>query len=261
MEKGRRTIPIRNEDTARTEFRGFVEGSRIAKSIKKHLRLTVAAAIFLGGGLFASETLACEGYHVKEGDTWKSLSESSGFTVSYLQQINGKTTLNAGDTIVLPSKEELLSELADGKEVDTDILLEKKDSGKDLSNMSVDSEVKAVMNKDYEYTVQRGDYLYKLAREFDTTVKKLVEDNQLSSRVLQPGQKILIKDINSYTEPMVLSAMADATTAHFTKEDGSIIILQIPYERSQEFQQMLQEEVDVTYLLYNELAGKMLEYK
>ena len=42
------------------------------------------------------------------------------------------------------------------------------------------------------YKVKRGDNLYKIAREFNTTVSTLKEINNLVSDILQIGQELII---------------------------------------------------------------------
>jgi flagellum-specific peptidoglycan hydrolase FlgJ len=43
------------------------------------------------------------------------------------------------------------------------------------------------------YTIQRGDTLYSIARRYGTTVEAIMRDNNLSSPDISPGQKLLIK--------------------------------------------------------------------
>jgi cell wall-associated NlpC family hydrolase len=42
------------------------------------------------------------------------------------------------------------------------------------------------------YTVKKGDSLYKIARKFHTTVKKIKRLNGLRSNILRPGQKLIV---------------------------------------------------------------------
>lgn len=45
-----------------------------------------------------------------------------------------------------------------------------------------------------EYVVQRGDTLYGIAKEFDTSVQKIIELNSLSDVVIYPGQLLIIEE-------------------------------------------------------------------
>ena len=63
--------------------------------------------------------------------------------------------------------------------------------------------VRAVLNyigyiegTDNTYTVKKGDSLYKIANEYNTTVDELMKLNNLSSNLLSIGQKILIPKQN-----------------------------------------------------------------
>ena len=44
------------------------------------------------------------------------------------------------------------------------------------------------------YTVEKGDTLWKIAKEFNTTVDKIKKINNLDSNVLKIGQKLLINN-------------------------------------------------------------------
>ena len=52
-----------------------------------------------------------------------------------------------------------------------------------------------------KYTVKKGDTLYSIAKEFDTTVDKIKSDNDLSSNNLEIGMVLLIQDnVNAVEE-------------------------------------------------------------
>ncbi|HHX00893.1 MAG TPA: LysM peptidoglycan-binding domain-containing protein [Acholeplasmataceae bacterium] len=42
------------------------------------------------------------------------------------------------------------------------------------------------------YTVRRGDSLYSIARNFNTTIDKIKRDNNLTSNTIYPGQQLFI---------------------------------------------------------------------
>jgi len=46
--------------------------------------------------------------------------------------------------------------------------------------------------KEIYYTVKKGDCLYKIARKFNTTVKKIRKRNKLKGNTIYPGQKLII---------------------------------------------------------------------
>ena len=48
----------------------------------------------------------------------------------------------------------------------------------------------------FTYTVQKGDNLYNIARKYNTTVNELKKLNNLTSDVLQIGQKLQVPVVN-----------------------------------------------------------------
>src|SRR5690625_7434541 len=50
-----------------------------------------------------------------------------------------------------------------------------------------------------EYEVEKGDSLWKIANENDSTVEELVELNDLNSTTIHPNQLLLIKNKEKYT--------------------------------------------------------------
>lgn len=93
-------------------------------------------------------------YTVKKGDTLYSIAKKYGTTVDNLKEMN-----NLSSNILSIGQKLLVS----------DELIE---SG--------------------EYTVQKGDTLYSIAKKYDTTVDKLMELNGLSSNLLSIGQVLKI---------------------------------------------------------------------
>ena len=99
-------------------------------------------------------------YTVQKGDSLWSISKKYGISVNELKEANNLSTslLSIGQKLVIPSKQST-----------------------DSTNV---------------YTVQKGDSLYKIANEFNTTVNKLIETNNLSTTNLSIGQKLVIPENN-----------------------------------------------------------------
>ena len=93
-------------------------------------------------------------YQVKSGDTLYSIANKYGISVNELKTINNLNSdnLSIGQLLNVPS-------------------------GLSLVN---------------SYIVERGDTLYSIAKKFDISVNKLKEYNNLTSNLLNIGQKILI---------------------------------------------------------------------
>ena len=97
-------------------------------------------------------------YIVKRGDTLYAIASANGVTVDELKRINNLTsnTLNIGQRLVIPTREDILQE-------------------------------------DYTiYTVKNGDTLYSIARNFDVSVEEILTLNKLNSTGLYIGQQLLI---------------------------------------------------------------------
>lgn len=76
------------------------------------------------------------------------------------------------------------------------------------------------------YTVQRGDALARIARRYDSTVRALMDANQLQSTTIHPGQRLKIP--GSATELRIVSSTVrrvdygrsnPVATAHFSRSD------------------------------------------
>lgn len=61
------------------------------------------------------------------------------------------------------------------------------------------------------YTVQRGDSLYKIAQKTGTTVKQLIELNNLGSTEIYPGQKLFIGSDGTGADAFLPGASADSS--------------------------------------------------
>ena len=102
------------------------------------------------------ESITDNTYTVKKGDSLYSIARTYGTTVDKLKDINNLTSnnLSIGQVLKLPSG----------------------DTTKD----------------NVVYTVQKGDSLYSIAREYGTTVDALKKLNNITSNTLSIGQKLLL---------------------------------------------------------------------
>ena len=107
-------------------------------------------------------------YTVKSGDSLWSIAKKYNVSVSDLKSTNGLTSslLSIGDVLKIPT------EIEDGP-------------------------------KEYVYVVKKGDSLYKIAQNYDTTVSEIMKLNNLTSTALSIGQilEIPVKNVsnNTYT--------------------------------------------------------------
>lgn len=98
-------------------------------------------------------------YVVQRGDTLYSIANKFNTTVSELKAVNNITSnlLQLGQQLIIPTIPEAPS-----------------------------------ANEYIKYTVQKGDTLYNIAKEFNTSVDNLINYNQLASSTLSIGQQLLI---------------------------------------------------------------------
>ncbi|MBQ8473076.1 MAG: LysM peptidoglycan-binding domain-containing protein [Bacilli bacterium] len=105
-------------------------------------------------------------YIVKSGDTLYSIAARFNTTVARLKEVNnlGSNSLTIGQELIIPESEE-----------DDDSNIEPPTSGEYI-----------------RYTVKPGDSLYKIAKNYNTTVNALIEVNNLTSNTLSIGQVLNI---------------------------------------------------------------------
>jgi len=147
-------------------------------------------------------------YQVKSGDTLYSIANKLDTTVSELKQINNLSTnlLKVGQILKIPTKFVDVgdTELYQVKNGDTLYSIAKKynitvNELKQLNDIINDDlsvgqllTVPSGLSLVNSYIVSQGDTLYSIAKKFDISVNKLKEYNNLSSNLLNVGQKILI---------------------------------------------------------------------
>lgn len=149
-------------------------------------------------------------YVVKSGDTLYSIARNNSTTVDTLKTLNNLTsdTLRVGQLLKLPSplipdntytvqKGDTLYSIANRYNIDVDSL---KNANRLTSNSLRVGQILKIptVNNDtsVNYTVQKGDSLYSIAREYGTTVDEIKNLNNLSSNLLRIGQILKIPTSN-----------------------------------------------------------------
>ena len=112
-----------------------------------------------------SNPLECIVYTVKKGDTLYSIAKKYNTSVDEIKRYNNlqSNILNINDRIVIPC--------------------------------NVENNYKDKDNNYVTYTVVKGDSLYKIAKEFGTTVESIKELNDLKSNSLNVGDKLIVDDM------------------------------------------------------------------
>ncbi len=159
-----------------------------------------------------------EVYVVKRGDTLYGISNQFGVSVTELASLNGVNadTLQVGQTLVIPSKSGTNPDnmfLYTVKKGDTLYSIARVygvsvDSIKNLNYLTNNDlyigqviRIPEMYTKPEEmnvpsyvnYTVKKGDSLYSIARDYQTTVDALMQDNGLKNTVLVVGQNLKIR--------------------------------------------------------------------
>ena len=116
--------------------------------------LSIGQTLLLPSALTTAET-----YTVQRGDTLYGIANKLGTTVNELKQLNNLTsnTLSVGQVLKIPGS---------------------------INDSETDNTIK--------YTVQKGDSLYSIAREYDVTVDAIKNANNLTSNLLSIGQILQI---------------------------------------------------------------------
>lgn len=154
-------------------------------------------------------------YTVKSGDSLWSIAKKFNVSVADLKDSNGlvSSLLSIGQVLKIPVQEQeeesknvyvvkkgdSLYKIA--KEYDTTINELIKLNNLSNTNLSIGQILKIPTVKsdepEYLYTVKSGDSLYKIAREYNTTVDELMKLNNLSSISLSIGQTLKIPQITT----------------------------------------------------------------
>lgn len=166
-------------------------------------------------------------YTVKKGDNLYSIAKLYNTTVSKIVELNNlkNTNLQINQILLIPEKYSNNQNMempnfinytvkrgdslwSISKSYNTSVDQIKKDNSLMNNTLSIGQNLKIrVLNSTVEYeecfgedynqyptvyTVKKGDSLYKIAQKFNTTIDELKSKNNLSSNVLQIGQKIII---------------------------------------------------------------------
>lgn len=201
-----------NNETIIIEY-GFLDStgddvSQLKNNWEELAEAAVKAITEYVGGTYVPKN-SDDYYTVKSGDTLWGISKKFGVSVNDLKTANNlkNNTLSIGQLLFIPKNEttQIETEIYTVKSGDTLYQISKKynltvDELKKLNNLTSNTlsigqklYVKKIPSeKETEYTVVKGDSLYKIATKFNTTVNALKEKNNLTSNTLSIGQKLLI---------------------------------------------------------------------
>lgn len=148
-----------------------------------------------------------EEYVVKRGDTLYSIARKYNTSVDNIKSINNITTdsLAIGQIIKLPSTSNVASDTYIVKKGDSLYSIARTyntsvDKLKEINNLTSNAlAIGQVLklpssnaSENVVYTVKKGDSLYSIAREYETTVDAIKKLNNITSNTLSIGQKLLL---------------------------------------------------------------------
>lgn len=176
-----------------------------------------------------TDSVKTTNYTVKKGDTLYKISKNFDSTVAQIKSLNGLSgnTIYQDQKLKVPAKAE--SKVVAPKAKSTTVAKQTKDDanqkvvkytvkkGDNLYRIAINHKttVSAIKNvnklksntiyvgdvleipvnaqTEKIHTVQKGDNLYRISKKYDTSVAKLMKDNNLSSIIIYVGDKIVLK--------------------------------------------------------------------
>lgn len=152
-----------------------------SSGIKAKIKVFLSLSMFIL--LFFSLASAEEFYKVKKGDSLYKIAKRFHISADELKQIN-----NLDDNKLKPGMKLLISKGKDGAKVTKAMEAERK------RKKEIDVQESSKVSQEREFhIVKKGDTLSSIARKYDIALAELKEINDLKSKKLKVGQKILLK--------------------------------------------------------------------
>lgn len=255
---------------------------------KKNLELKRGAyGVILATAIMTSTSLTSAAdlseYKVTKKDTLYKISQQYGVSVEYLQQLNGKKDghIRLGETILVPAtkqtkKRYIEREVEEGdtwykfaqqSQVSVEDLMKLNHKTSDV--LMVGEKIRIPDNNVSENVqhpkesiqvvkvVEKGDSLWKIAREYRTTVDAISELNNLKSNKIKVGQQLKIGEITQVTSTIV--GAADGNFVEFKLSENEMVVLKVtPFYNVDMFTNRAGLK---TTIQYNAQTNELISYK
>ena len=170
---------------------------------------------------------------IKKGDTLYSIAQKYNTTVDAIKKQNQLTSnnLTIGQTLTIPSQStsnltytvkpgDTLYRIASQNNTTVDILKQLNNLANDILTIGQtiklpSTELIQVPTTTTTYTVKKGDTLYSIAKNYNTTTEKIKSLNNLSTNNLTIGQQLKIPSTTTITKP--------TTTTTYTVKPGDTL--------------------------------------
>ena len=274
---------------SRTEYQTLkkaeMKKNRVAK-FKKDVSGVVLATAILTTATTTSAARFSE-YTVNDKDTFYKLSQQFGVTVEYLQQINGKNdgrlligekifvpqtndpyterVVKAGDTwshfskeVNVPVKEllKLNNRTSDVLYINETILLPSEAIKSSKTAVQVSKAIEKE-NIEVRKVVQKGESLWKIAREYRTTIDEIRAANNLKNNKIKIGQELVIKNITQSS--VIIVGAADSNFVEFKQPNKESIVLKVtPFHSIDQFSAGTGKKATIQY---NEEKNELISFE
>lgn len=192
---------------------GFIDNNQDVNFVKENYKELAEAVIksvleYKNITYIPPEIVSTNTYKVKSGDTLYSISKKLDTTVDELKKLNNldNNILSIGQVLKIPTKNiqvgdtelyqvqlgDTLYKIANKYNISVNELKILNGLDSDILSVGQLLEVPSGLSLVNSYIVSSGDTLYSIAKNFDVSVNKLKEYNNLESNLLSVGQKLLI---------------------------------------------------------------------
>ena len=188
---------------------GFIDNTKDVEFLKENYKELAEAVIsavanYIGVPYTPPEGIITNTYIVQKGDSLYSIANKLGTTVSELKKENNLTsnTLQIGEVLRIPTKEiyegeenvyivqkgDTLYSVAMANNTTVDELKKANNLTSNILSTGQLLKIPSALLPESTYTVKKGDSLYSIANEYNTTVEELKRINNLTSNTLSIGQ-------------------------------------------------------------------------